>query len=245
MNCKDARPIVYTISYPDVITPEMLEARRHLEECRECKEFLDGEREFVMRLRGAVKREPAPEGLRRRIMGMERQQKDYSRKRMFYGFVIGVVFSVLAVVGYILSTYKGQASFIAMLVDDHVKFLPLPEVQINSSDPQEIKAWFVGKVDFPVIIPPLEASLEGGRLCYLNKRRLALLFYRYDSSVLSLFIMDGIRSEEFRSLKKTTLKGKEVFLQYRSGYSVVLWEEKGLSYVLVSDLDIDQIKGIL
>lgn len=245
MNCKDARPIIYTISYPDVISPEMLEARRHLEGCRECKEFLEGERDFGMRLRDAVRKESAPEGLRRRIMGMERQQKGYLRRRMFYGLVIGMVIFVLAVAGYILSTYKGEDSFIAMLVDDHVKFLPLPEVQINSSDPEEIKAWFVGKVDFPVIIPHLEAYLEGGRLCYLNKRRLALLFYRHDSSVVSLFIMDGIRPEEFRSLKKTTLNGKEVFVQYKSGYSVVLWEEKGLSYALVSDLDIEQIKGIL
>ena len=121
----------------------------------------------------------------------------------------------------------------------------MPEAQISSSSTDEIKAWFRGKVDFSVNVPDISAKLKGGRLCLLDKKRLALLFYEHNGSLLSLFISDGINIQKIENGKEVLLGGKEMLFIEERGYNLLLWQDRGLTYALVSELSFEEIKRLI
>lgn len=78
-----------------------------------------------------------------------------------------------------------------VLVADHIHFLQVPDaLEISSSEPAEVVAWFRDRVSFPVQIPHLNnARLLGGRLCSLLGQQVALVFYERGGKRLSLFTL--------------------------------------------------------
>jgi len=99
-------------------------------------------------------------------------------------------------------------------------------VDIESHDPADLAHWFVGKIQYPVVVPDLRDhrfSLNGGRIDYLEDRAVATLAVDRDESTISLYIMPQSDAEAVRG--------------NRNGYSVVGWEDVGLAYFAVSDLD--------
>ncbi len=60
MNCNNARKTTYLSEYPEVVDQDVLEAKRHIKECRECRKFIEGEKSFGSLLRNTVKKETAP-----------------------------------------------------------------------------------------------------------------------------------------------------------------------------------------
>ncbi len=244
MNCNSARKILYTSEYPEVVKNETVEARRHVNRCYECKEFMEGEERFASTLRNSFKREVVPEELKNLILN---KKKD--KRLPFIGIYKGVALAasilILVIAGYLFLQNYNKDSFLQIIVQDHVKFMPSPGKQINTSDPRELKSWFRGRVDFPVSAENIKARLIGGRLCSINKRRAALLFYKYKNTPLSLYIIKGSAPYEFKSMKEVVLRDKEVRYKNLNGYTIVLWCEKGLTCALVSELDLVEIRNII
>lgn len=244
MKCKDSRKITYISEYPHVVTEDMLEAKRHLNECRECREFIDGERAFSSMVRGAVKKESVPLELKDKILSIETHRKGHLKK-INKIFAVAAAIMLLVTAGYFVLMQKKSPSILDKIVSDHVKFLPSPQTQISTANPDEIKAWFRGRVDFSALPPYMNATLKGGRLCILDKKHFALLFYEYNNTPVSLFITDGKIMDEIKSKKEVALKGRRLYVEQKNGYSIVFWKEKGLVYALVSELDLNEIKKVL
>lgn len=243
MKCKNARKIVYISEYPEVISQGLLEAERHMKECQGCKEFIKGEKNFSLMLRNAIKKDAVPGELINRIFSKERQQKRYL-KPLYKWLAIAASILLIVVVSYIFSIHTEEPEIIGQIVNDHIQFLPSTSRQIISSNPDEIMAWFKGKVDFSVNIPDLSAQLRGGRLCLLERKRLALLFYEYNGSPISLFITNEISMQKIKAGSGVMLKNRKVYSADR-GYNVLLWQERGLTYFLVSELSIEEIKKLI
>ena len=134
---------------------------------------------------------------------------------------------------------------VTVLVDDHAGNETHP-VEIASSDGQAVQNWFRERVDFTFRLPPTsDPLLLGGRLCHLQGRRAALIFYRYPQSRVSLFILDGsdLKLPEDQLIG---IDSKRCWLEAKRGYNVVLWKERGLLYSLVSEApsaDLLQLAG--
>jgi hypothetical protein len=63
---------------------------------------------------------------------------------------------------------------------------------VTSHDPQEVIAFFAGRVPFSPVAPVFPASrLVGGRLCQIDGRLVQLLFYDAKGEKLSLFVSGG------------------------------------------------------
>lgn len=244
MKCRDARKTTYISEFPEVVTSGLLDARRHTKECRECGEFFEAEKFFGAMLRNSVKKDSVSEELKNRLLNV-RMQKTRHLKRLYQALTVAASIIIVVMAGYMYSTYVKNPSILNKIVGDHIQFLPSPGMQISSSNPAEIMAWFRGRVDFSVNIPDLSADLKGGRLCRIDKKRLALLFYELNNSQISLFITDELDANKIKTGKEVMLKGRRMRLVEEKGYSLLLWQERNLTYALVSELNIEEIKKLI
>jgi anti-sigma factor RsiW len=243
MDCKNTRKILFKSEYPEIVSDHLLSAKRHVKECSECTEFLEGERLFSVMLRKAIKKEPVPQGLKDHIVHASKQEKKQVKTMLqWVGIAASVLF--LVVTGYFLTGSRNGSPFVKEIVNDHVQFVLSPGIQISSSDLGEVKKWFRDKVDFAVAVPAVSAKLKGGRLCLLGNKRLALLFYEHSGSQISLFISD---SPDLRVNvgKEVVLNNRQMHLVEDRGYNSLFWQEKGLTYILVSELTLEEIKKII
>jgi anti-sigma factor RsiW len=123
----------------------------------------------------------------------------------------------------------------SVLIEDHAHTLP-SEAQIASSNNNEVQSWFEGKVGFSFRLPQLrDPSLTGGRLCNLQGRLAALVYYQHPQSRVSLFVLDA-SEVELPEDRLIVLDGKRCLIDTKKGYNAVLWIERGLVYGLVSDV---------
>jgi len=247
VKCRDSRKKLYLSKSAEVVSENLAEASRHVQECRECGEFIRGERHFSSLLKGAFRKDEIPQELKERVLGETKEEK-ITRKRIFQGTVIAASILILLTLSVTLGRFifNGQnPAIVSDIVDDHIQFFQPSDMQVQSSIPEEIRPWFTGKVDFPLHIPHLAAKLKGGRLCFLGKKRVALLFYEHQGSPVSLFVTRDLDIQRLKTEKKVMLKGKGVYPFEERGYHLLVWEEEGLNYILVSELSINELQVLI
>lgn len=242
MRCNEARKITYLSEYPEAVSHKVMEAKRHLKECPECRRFFEQEKAFSALLRQKLTKEPVPSELRERLLRHVSERKTYSR--IIYKLISIAVVLMLFAAGYIYKLHSDTESFVMDIINDHINFLPYSGIQISSSDFLTIQKWFNGKVDFSVVLPELKAEIKGARLCFLKGKRLGLVFYEHRGSQISLFITTGLNPERLWA-KEVMIHGKRMKIIEKNGFNLLLWQEKGITYALVSDLDTEELKKII
>ena len=244
MKCKNAREILYMFEYPEIVSRDLMEAKRHLKECRECKEFIEGEDAFGSILKDSVKKEPVPAELMDSILSIEKREKR-SYRSLFKALTIAASIILVITAGYLFSISKGDPAIVGQIVNDHIKLLSADNRQIISSRPEEIVTWFKGKVEFTFNVLDIAAKLKGGRLCIFDKKRLALLSYEHNGSPISVYITDGLDLQEIKTGTEMVLKNRKMILLEKKGYNLLLWEDKGVTHTLVSELSVEEITWFL
>ncbi|MFZ5675295.1 MAG: anti-sigma factor family protein [Pseudomonadota bacterium] len=101
-------------------------------------------------------------------------------------------------------------------------------VQVASLDTHTVKPWFAGRLDYTPVVKDLAADgfkLEGGRLDYIDGRRVAALVYLRRLHRISLFIWPA--------------EGPEIGPERAKidGYNLISWRRAGMRYWAISDLD--------
>jgi RNA polymerase sigma factor (sigma-70 family) len=120
-----------------------------------------------------------------------------------------------------LLAQEAVASHIRSLMADHL-------TDVASSDQHTVKPWFNGKLDFAPVVRDLIAQgfpLTGGRLDYLNNRRVAALSYKRHQHTINLFQWPSSGSDS--APKALSVRG----------YNVLHWTKAGITYWAVSDLN--------
>jgi anti-sigma factor RsiW len=100
-------------------------------------------------------------------------------------------------------------------------------VQVASLDTHTVKPWFAGRLEYSPVVKDLTAEgfqLVGGRLDYVEGRRVAALVYRRRLHQISVFIWP---SDNHPALPYSARV---------DGYSVLGWSKASMSYWAVSDI---------
>lgn len=101
-------------------------------------------------------------------------------------------------------------------------------VQVASLDTHTVKPWFAGRIDYTPVVKDLAADgfkLAGGRLDYVDGRRVAALVYLRRLHRISLFIWPAEGPETAPQRAKI------------DGYNLISWRKAGMRFWAISDLD--------
>ena len=122
------------------------------------------------------------------------------------------------------------------ILDSHLRALmPGHLTDVESSDPQTVKAWFSGKLN---VSPPVDAFagegflLVGGRLDSISGRTVAALVYKRNQHLINLFSWSSAAPPS--PPVSSTLEG----------YHLVHWTVTGSSWWLVSDSNLMELQQL-
>jgi anti-sigma factor RsiW len=235
----------------------------HLQECVVCHQEFEDTKACSDRVRQARPRIVASDALRQRVLkelntpannvvsmaGAAATASTAVRRlsSLFHWKPLAVAAAILCIaVGGALSIPVLQRAsranrFIDAAVADYHSSADDSLLDVRSSSPQVVAAWFARRVSFPFRIPNegvasddrAKYTLAGGRLVDFGGERAALLVFRLPHDRISLLVSSDrlakatggriVRSGELR------FHAKEL-----SDLQVVTWDTKGLTYALVS-----------
>lgn len=246
MDCCDLERLLPAYADGEFASGESVEVEEHLAGCQRCSDevcALLAFRSFLQEKAGEVK-VAAPDHLRNRIrrdMSRERAREQVRRFSLYSAVAAGLV--AVASFGYVIGGPSSEETAELMLVDavdKHARALPL-EVRPTSGT-NDVESWFQGKVDFRVRAPqfrsPVAARLVGARLANVRDRQAAYLVYGGDDDPnrrTTLLVFPG--EVDLPEGRRTTVGDREVVMANERGYNVALWQQRGIVYSLVSDLD--------
>ncbi len=247
MRCDHAREMIGAHLDGELSDGDHAALRAHLEGCRACA-ALATEQRGIGRLVGAAGRVPAPPMLAARVRAAlaaaaaERASPLPSRWRRFarrYGALAAALLITCALsVGatwWTVSRAEQSGRLEQEVVAAHIRsLLQDSPIQVASSETHTVKPWFAGRADFAPDVRDLSAAgfpLAGGRLDYVQDRRVSAIVYRRGLHIINLFMWPAATGED------TTPR-----LVTRNGYNLLGWNRSGIAFWAVSDLNAPELR---
>src|SRR5262249_45485438 len=82
--------------------------------------------------------------------------------------------------------------------------------------------------------PASDPALIGGRLCNLQGRRAALVFFQQPGSRVSLFVFVG-SDVVLPQDQSIAIDGKRCLMDSKKGFNARIWKERGVLYGVVAE----------
>jgi anti-sigma factor RsiW len=235
MNC--SADLLHAYLDHELDTTQRLAVEDHIGGCSKCSESWARLREQKAAVRAAAPYYAAPRELRdsvRRALRAEIETQPSSRQVPWR--MLAVAASLLLAVSVtwnVIQLETRNAALADGVVSSHVRSLLASHlIDVPSSDQHTVKPWFAGQLDFSPVVKDLGAEgfvLAGGRVDYLNGRRVAAVVYRRRLHVINLFTWPAGGGE-----------GKVS----RGGYNVVHWTSAGMTYWAVSDVAAPELERL-
>jgi len=243
MTCRFTLSLIEPYIDGELDAGQMAEVRRHLEECEECAAAHRRLRDLSDNLRTMAPRYAAPEELRARVIRMVRPQSVrrpveskasvMPRRRIVTEWAIAATVLLAVSVGtnFVVRNSETSNAVTQEIVSSHMRSLIGEHLlDVPSTDQHNVKPWFNGKLDYAPDVKDFAAAgfaLIGGRVDYLDRRRVAALVYKRHQHVINLFV--------WPSGSKLTPPDSV------SGFNLVAWNSAGMEYCAVSDLNLQEL----
>lgn len=149
--------------------------------------------------------------------------------------IVGAALAALAVTASLFLLVPRPPAAGSSLIDDlvasHVRAqLSGHDIDVVSSDQHTVKPWFNGRLDYAPPVEDLAANgfaLTGGRLDYVDHRRVAVLVYRYRKHVIDVYVMPEQGNGAAPAPSAST----------SDGYALASWRASGMIWWAVSDAE--------
>jgi anti-sigma factor RsiW len=213
-----------------------LEIEQHLQECSACAATVARHRVLQNALHDPALYHRPPARLRERIRS---SLPHAGQPSVTFPAVHWRALRVAAAVAFVallgwgvvhLISSQAEGSLAEEVVSDHARSLmPGNLLGFVSTEQHRVKPWFNDKVEFSPTVKDLKDEgfpLKGGRLEYLDKRRVAVLIYGRREHIINVFVWPAATDAD------TTPESLS-----RQGYHLLHWNQGGLTYWAVSDLN--------
>lgn len=233
----------------------------HLSECESCASIFAREIGFLNAVRECGPLHVASPELRGRVQealaGAERSHshdlsaRTQSRFSWVMTIAAGLLVLILPVVVWRLvretepPSNTRPSKFALIAAESHLRHMrgQLP-LEMESTSPQDVSAWFSNKVNFSVQLPNYQESsgqeklytLEGARLVGYENDYAAYVAYQMANQHISLVITSDSVAKPSGG-EEIEARGLRFHYNAIDGLKVLTWSDRGLTYALVSDLD--------
>lgn len=238
MQCEVVRSLIHGYVDGELEPGAQAELRAHLASCASCAQQV----ETLQALRGVLAsralRYPAPAALRQRIAQgrISRRWPPRLWSAALPGLAVAASWLAVGLVSWNLALRSPGPAPAAPLSEEvvasHIRALMVDHaVDVASSDHHSVRPWFTGKLDFAPRVPDISRqgfALVGGRLDYLGGKAVAALVYQRRRHTINLFV------GPVSAAPQTAMHGSLSTLQ---GFHIVQWQDSGMGYWAVSDLN--------
>lgn len=244
MNCKNTLKILIHSSELDCTTKEIIAAKEHLLSCTICRAIFEDQKILQNLICEKAPKYKTPQGLKENIINQIKKNyqhksfKGIMKRRVALPVALSIAFVIIIVLlSYVIINESKAHNIVNTITNQHIQYSTGTELlDVSSTNSQDIELWFKDKMDFHLKIPNLNgANIIGGRLCKLFDKPAAVLLYKNQEELISLFIFDNPDLDIY-SMDMLNIDGKRLCRGNGKGVNLVLWEDKGLIYALVSPL---------
>lgn len=255
-NCADIRERLSLYLDNELQGDERAAFEAHARACQSCASYIEKERAFLSAIRGSGPLHEASPELRTKVSEMLAGSQPVASRPSRLKWILPIAAAVLVLL-LPLVVWRGlrqmnppaansdPSKFALMAAESHLRHargqLPL---EMESTQPQDISAWFANKVNFNVKLPSYQESsgqeklytLEGARLVGYENDYAAYVAYNMKDRPISLVITSELVAKP--SGGEQIVAGRLTF-HYNAieGLKVLTWSDRGLTYALVSDLE--------
>lgn len=240
MDCRELDNLVYPYLDGELVEDDRVSFEGHLACCESCRTATDRERSTLLLIRSRANggTPQAPESLRAKL---SEQLGNETRSRRFRSVSkLAAAAAGLAVCS--VAAHHGWRNFQRKLyvedaVSRHARAYPL---EIEKPSPEQLEAWFDGKLDHRVTVPRYKNVVtQGGRLLNVRDRQAA--YIRFDGQGnrrVGLFVYSDKPGD-------VDVTETEPEVDRSNGFNTVTWREGDVVYTLVTDLDDADIRQML
>lgn len=217
----------------------------HLADCPACTGLQQQRQQLGNALRNPALHHKVPAALRAQLQQQLQTVQAKHRFTMPAGWMsIAASWAVVAVLTWSVALYtieqQAQDTQTSEVFASHVRSLLVDHaVDIASSDQHNVKPWFNGRVDYSPAVPDLSTqgyALLGGRLDYVGNKTVPVLIYQRRQHVINVFMRANVPTSA------TTTTNADYQTATQQGYNLIQWQENGVDYWAVSDLNIKELE---
>jgi anti-sigma factor RsiW len=244
MDCHESTALLQAYGDGELDPVRSAEIERHLIGCAECAGRRDELSALRARIRAEVPYHRAPATVRARALAAldaavstpapSRRPRD-RWSWLTAGALAGSAATVLAwFIGSAVLDWEADHDLVTEAVTNHTRAtLGNRLIDVASSDQHTVKPWLSARLDYSPPVRDFSADglpLIGGRLDYLDRRAVVALVYRHNQHPINLFVFPAGAG---------SAPGETVA---RQGYNLVHWDQGGLSFWAVSDLNAGELQ---
>jgi len=240
VQCDRARPLVPQLADGALGPLRRWWVTRHLLHCPACSAELEELRSMQAALSNTLPYHRAPPALAARIGAMLPREDVPAPSRSWLprpvtafagtglaGALAGVALTVLVVRG-----GESNAPLVQGVIDSAIRSRMADHLtDVLTSDQHTVKPWLSARLDVSPSVPELKDQgfpLVGGRLDYVDGHPAAAVVYRHAQHIINLFAWASPGKPDTGVREET-----------RQGFNVVSWQQGGMAYYAVSDLEAD------
>lgn len=248
MNCAEADAFIQAFVDGELAGVDRESVERHLVGCGECAGQVRLQARFKAAVRAHLPRPAIPFALQRRISEALSGQPIAPRRWpswWSYQRLLPAAAAILLLIG-ITGTVRQRSQSVVVQQAERSYHAELP-MDVTGTDCGSIASWFRGRVDFPVH-PPIVgggATCQGGRLVNVGERPAAYIVYRVQDGHRVTFLVFDPRDESLEAPQRRIVNGREIFVETGPGVSTAAYRDRGLGYVVTSDLDEDALTRLV
>ena len=234
MDCNETKWLLDAYVDGELERTRQHDVETHLAGCSTCTKAVEATINFRHSVRMNMPVYKAPPELKATIRAALRKESQSETERLselrwplLYAAAVLLV-CLLCVSAWMAASHGKDRELIAQAISDHARSLLVDHLlDVSSSDPDSVKPWFIGKLDYsPPVVNLTEGGykLVGGRLDILENRQVAAIVYKHQDRFITVFVWPAAsHAIDFDS-------------QFFQGFNLCGWNKSGLNYLIVSEL---------
>jgi anti-sigma factor RsiW len=235
MTCRETKNLLNAYVDGELDSAGSLGVEKHVQGCASCLTDAENLHALASAIENGGLRFTAPQRLKTNVQAALREANPAPTRSIFnWRWGSAVAAAVLIVVVSMQWLKPSQETLVNEIVSSHVRSMMANHItDVASSDRHTVKPWFSGKLDYSPPVKDLTDQgfrLLGGRLDYVDSRPVAALVYQRSQHLINLFVWPS---------NNTVTKQEDQLT--RQGYNLIHWTQSGMSYWLVSELNLAEL----